>query len=78
MVFIFTETTGFVDNLFACLTTKNYLGNPPAKEDIKTPVQKVEEKEEVKKIFNYISFKNNIGRKSENRTVTLLLATQNV
>ncbi|KAA0720438.1 RNA-binding protein 27 [Triplophysa tibetana] len=45
-VFLQKETTGFVDNLFACLTTKNYLGNPPAKEDIKTPVQKAEEKEE--------------------------------
>lgn len=43
----FTETTGFVDKLFECLTTKNYLGNPPAKEESKTPVQKVEEKEEV-------------------------------
>lgn len=27
-----TETTGFVDKLFDCLTTKNYLGNPLAKE----------------------------------------------
>ena len=27
-----TETTGFVDKLFECLPTKNYLGNPLAKE----------------------------------------------
>ncbi|KAI5610636.1 RNA-binding protein 27 isoform X2, partial [Silurus asotus] len=26
------ETTGFVEKLFECLATKNYLGNPPAKE----------------------------------------------
>ncbi|XP_057216774.1 RNA-binding protein 27 isoform X2 [Triplophysa rosa] len=45
-VFLQKETTGFVNNLFECLTTKNYLGNPPAKEESKTPVQKVEEKEE--------------------------------
>lgn len=44
----FTDTTGFVDKLFECLTTKNYLGNPAAKEESKIPVQKLEEKEEVK------------------------------
>lgn len=43
----FTETTGFVDKLFESLTTKNYLGNPAAKEETKVPVQKLEEKEEV-------------------------------
>ncbi|XP_051955495.1 LOW QUALITY PROTEIN: RNA-binding protein 27 [Xyrauchen texanus] len=46
-VFLQKETTGFVDKLFECLATKNYLGNPPAKEEVKTPlVQKIEEKEE--------------------------------
>lgn len=45
--FTFTETTGFVDKLFECLTTKNYLGNPPVKEESKIPLLKVEEKEEV-------------------------------
>lgn len=46
------ETTGFVDKLFECLTTKNYLGNPPAKEvpkeETRYPGQKSEGKEEVK------------------------------
>uniref|UniRef100_A0A8C1S9H2 RNA binding motif protein 27 n=1 Tax=Cyprinus carpio TaxID=7962 RepID=A0A8C1S9H2_CYPCA len=46
-VFLQKETTGFVDKLFECLTTKNYLGNPAAKEESKIPVQKLEEKEEV-------------------------------
>ncbi|XP_027010169.1 RNA-binding protein 27 isoform X3 [Tachysurus fulvidraco] len=31
-VFLQKETTGFVEKLFESLTTKNYLGNPPAKE----------------------------------------------
>jgi len=48
----FTETTGFVDKLFECLTTKNYLGNPAAKEESKIPVQKLEEKEEVKSLLS--------------------------
>uniref|UniRef100_A0A673HJR4 RNA binding motif protein 27 n=1 Tax=Sinocyclocheilus rhinocerous TaxID=307959 RepID=A0A673HJR4_9TELE len=46
-VFLQKETTGFVDKLFECLTTKNYLGTPAAKEESKIPVQKLEEKEEV-------------------------------
>uniref|UniRef100_A0A673M105 RNA-binding protein 27-like n=1 Tax=Sinocyclocheilus rhinocerous TaxID=307959 RepID=A0A673M105_9TELE len=45
-VFLQKETTGFVDKLFECLSTKNYLGNPAAKEEGKIPVQKLEEKEE--------------------------------
>ncbi|KAI2651028.1 RNA-binding protein 27 [Labeo rohita] len=45
-VFLQKETTGFVDKLFESLTTKNYLGNPAAKEETKVPVQKLEEKEE--------------------------------
>ncbi|KAK2873089.1 hypothetical protein QQF64_017172 [Cirrhinus molitorella] len=45
-VFLQKETTGFVDKLFECLSTKNYLGNPAAKEEVKIPVQKLEEKEE--------------------------------
>ncbi|KAM7398273.1 hypothetical protein PAMA_006264 [Pampus argenteus] len=31
-VFLQKETMGFVDKLFECLTSKNYLGNPSAKE----------------------------------------------
>ncbi|XP_072518154.1 RNA-binding protein 27 [Salminus brasiliensis] len=49
-VFLQKETTGFVDKLFQCLSTKNYLGNPPAKEvpkeETKSPAQKPDEKEE--------------------------------
>ncbi|XP_066501354.1 RNA-binding protein 27 isoform X3 [Hoplias malabaricus] len=51
-VFLQKETSGFVDKLFECLTTKNYLGNPPAKEvpkeETKFPAPKPDEKEEVK------------------------------
>uniref|UniRef100_A0A3B5A476 RNA binding motif protein 27 n=1 Tax=Stegastes partitus TaxID=144197 RepID=A0A3B5A476_9TELE len=43
-VFLQKETVGFVDKLFECLTTKNYLGNPAAKEapkeEIKPPAAK--------------------------------------
>lgn len=42
---VFTETTGFVDKLFESLTTKNYLGNPAAKEvpkEVKPPAVKAE------------------------------------
>ncbi|KAJ8352456.1 hypothetical protein SKAU_G00239320 [Synaphobranchus kaupii] len=50
-VFLQKETTGFVDKLFECLTTKNYLGNPePIKEipkvEPKLAAQKQEEREE--------------------------------
>ncbi|XP_064183705.1 RNA-binding protein 27-like isoform X2 [Anguilla rostrata] len=50
-VFLQKETTGFVDKLFECLTTKNYLGNPePIKElpkvEPKLAVQKQEDREE--------------------------------
>lgn len=45
-VFLQKETVGFVDKLFECLTTKNYLGNPAAKEtpkeEIKLPAIKAE------------------------------------
>ncbi|XP_063341695.1 RNA-binding protein 27 isoform X2 [Pelmatolapia mariae] len=45
-VFLQKETVGFVDKLFECLTTKNYLGNPAAKEtpkeEIKLPAVKAE------------------------------------
>ncbi|XP_037604559.1 RNA-binding protein 27 isoform X2 [Sebastes umbrosus] len=43
-VFLQKETTGFVDKLFECLTTKNYLGIPAAKEvpkeEVKPPAVK--------------------------------------
>ncbi|KAJ8282288.1 hypothetical protein COCON_G00048070 [Conger conger] len=49
-VFLQKETTGFVDKLFECLTTKNYLGNPePIKEikvEPKLAVLKQEDREE--------------------------------
>ncbi|XP_029113371.1 RNA-binding protein 27 isoform X1 [Scleropages formosus] len=51
-VFLQKETTGFVDKLFECLTTKNYLASTelPAKEllklDTKPSAPKLEEKEE--------------------------------
>ncbi|CAB1454276.1 unnamed protein product [Pleuronectes platessa] len=38
-VFLQKETTGFVDKLFECLTTKNYLGSPAAKETPKEEVK---------------------------------------
>ncbi|XP_034405310.1 RNA-binding protein 27 isoform X2 [Cyclopterus lumpus] len=45
-VFLQKETTGFVDKLFESLTTKNYLGNPPAKEvpkeEVKPPAVKAD------------------------------------
>lgn len=44
--FVFAETIGFVDKLFECLTTKNYLGNPAAKEapkeEVKPPAVKID------------------------------------
>ncbi|CAL1573266.1 unnamed protein product [Knipowitschia caucasica] len=44
-VFLQKETVGFVDKLFECLTTKNYLGNPPKeipKEEVKPPAVRTE------------------------------------
>ncbi|XP_054482067.1 RNA-binding protein 27 isoform X2 [Anoplopoma fimbria] len=45
-VFLQKETTGFVDKLFESLTTKNYLGNPAAKEvpkeEVKPPAVKAD------------------------------------
>ncbi|KAM4544545.1 RNA-binding protein 27 isoform 2-T2 [Odontesthes bonariensis] len=45
-VFLQKETVGFVDKLFECLTTKNYLGNPAAKEtpkeEVKPPAVKID------------------------------------
>ncbi|XP_026228068.1 RNA-binding protein 27 isoform X2 [Anabas testudineus] len=46
-VFLQKETTGFVDKLFECLTTKNYLGNPPAKESPKEEVKPTAVKSDV-------------------------------
>lgn len=44
--FVLTETVGFVDKLFECLTSKNYLGNTAAKEapkeEVKAPVVKTD------------------------------------
>lgn len=37
--FVIAETMGFVDKLFECLTTKNYLGIPAAKETPKEEVK---------------------------------------
>ncbi|KAM6907882.1 RNA-binding protein 27 [Xenentodon cancila] len=45
-VFLQKETVGFVDKLFECLTSKNYLGNTAAKEapkeEVKVPVVKTD------------------------------------
>lgn len=38
---------GFVDKLFECLTTKNYLGNPSAKESPKEDVKPAAVKSDV-------------------------------
>ncbi|XP_029375018.1 RNA-binding protein 27 isoform X3 [Echeneis naucrates] len=46
-VFLQKETTGFVDKLFECLTTKNYLGNPGAKEAPKEEVKQPAVKSDV-------------------------------
>lgn len=54
------ETTGFVEKLFECLTTKNYLGNPLAKEipkeDTKASAPKPAETEEVMFLLLYCYF----------------------
>ena len=59
--FVIAETIGFVDKLFECLTTKNYLGNPAAKEapkeEIKPPAVKsdvVEVRRVNEKFIGYI------------------------
>ncbi|XP_017348838.1 RNA-binding protein 27 isoform X1 [Ictalurus punctatus] len=50
-VFLQKETTDFVEKLFECLTTKNYLGNPPVKElpkeETKAQAPKPAETEEI-------------------------------
>ncbi|KAF3705639.1 RNA-binding protein 27 RNA-binding motif protein 27 [Channa argus] len=46
-VFLQKETIEFVDKLFECLTTKNYLGNPAAKEAPKEEVQPTTVKSDV-------------------------------
>ena len=45
------ETTGFVDKLFECLTTKNYLGNPAAKEAPKEEVKPPAVKSDVVEVW---------------------------
>uniref|UniRef100_A0A8D3CB36 RNA binding motif protein 27 n=1 Tax=Scophthalmus maximus TaxID=52904 RepID=A0A8D3CB36_SCOMX len=54
-VFLQKETTGFVDKLFECLTTKNYLGSPAAKEgpkeEVKPPTVKTDVVEVRKVVF---------------------------
>lgn len=44
---VIAETMGFVDKLFECLTTKNYLGNPPPKEPPKEEVKPTAVKSDV-------------------------------
>uniref|UniRef100_A0A3P8WAD7 RNA binding motif protein 27 n=1 Tax=Cynoglossus semilaevis TaxID=244447 RepID=A0A3P8WAD7_CYNSE len=46
-VFLQKETTGFVDKLFECLTTKNYLGIPAAKETPKEEVKPLAVKSDI-------------------------------
>lgn len=68
-IFVIAETMGFVDKLFECLTTKNYLGIPAAKEapkeEIKPPAVKadvVEVRAGVKRISYLIIFLVKIRR----------------
>uniref|UniRef100_A0A7N6A6P9 RRM domain-containing protein n=1 Tax=Anabas testudineus TaxID=64144 RepID=A0A7N6A6P9_ANATE len=53
-VFLQKETTGFVDKLFECLTTKNYLGNPPAKESPKEEVKPTAVKSDISTLIKLI------------------------
>lgn len=60
---ILAETIGFVDKLFECLTSKNYLGNPATKEvpkeEIKPPAVKSEVEVRRKKFIGHIeTFEN--------------------
>uniref|UniRef100_A0A3Q3WSJ9 Uncharacterized protein n=1 Tax=Mola mola TaxID=94237 RepID=A0A3Q3WSJ9_MOLML len=73
-VFLQKETMGFVDKLFECLTTKNYLGIPAAKEapkeEIKPPAVKadvVEVRAGVKCISYLIIFLVKIRRERKRR-----------
>lgn len=45
--FVPAETMGFVDKLFECLTTKNYLGIPAVKEPPKEEVKPAAVKSDV-------------------------------
>lgn len=52
--FFIAETMGFVDKLFECLTTKNYLGNPPAKETPKEEVKQPPVKSDVVEVRSWV------------------------
>ncbi|XP_034746798.1 RNA-binding protein 27 isoform X3 [Etheostoma cragini] len=63
-VFLQKETTGFVDKLFECLTTKNYLGNPAAKEVPKEEVKPPAVKSDVVEAENPDEERENRRRRS--------------
>ncbi|XP_053703529.1 RNA-binding protein 27 isoform X5 [Synchiropus splendidus] len=52
-VFLQKETVGFVDKLFECLTTKNYLGNTVAKESPKEEVKPAPAKAETREVGRF-------------------------
>lgn len=52
IICLFAETTGFVDKLFECLTTKNYLGNPPSKDAPKEEVKQLVVKPDAVEVRN--------------------------
>ncbi|XP_032388848.1 RNA-binding protein 27 isoform X2 [Etheostoma spectabile] len=63
-VFLQKETTGFVDKLFECLTTKNYLGIPAAKEVPKEEVKPPAVKSDVVEAENPEEERENRRRRS--------------
>ncbi|KAK3555348.1 hypothetical protein QTP86_014939 [Hemibagrus guttatus] len=67
-VFLQKETTGFVEKLFECLATKNYLGNPLAKEipkeDTKASAPKPAETEEILQVSHVEDEKESRRRRS--------------
>ncbi|KAK2828147.1 hypothetical protein Q5P01_019181 [Channa striata] len=67
-VFLQKETIGFVDKLFECLTTKNYLGNPAAKEAPKEEVQPTTVKADVVEAETPEEERENRRRRSPLRT----------
>ncbi|XP_029030597.1 RNA-binding protein 27 isoform X2 [Betta splendens] len=69
-VFLQKETIGFVEKLFECLTTKNYLGNPPAKESPKEEVRPIPVKSDVVEAETLEEERENRRRRSPQRNRT--------
>ncbi|XP_008330525.1 RNA-binding protein 27 isoform X3 [Cynoglossus semilaevis] len=66
-VFLQKETTGFVDKLFECLTTKNYLGIPAAKETPKEEVKPLAVKSDIVEAETAEEERENRWRRSPQR-----------